>query len=239
MAGDVRTFKLELDLSLYFAPPMDEHGSGIVVTRGIELPFVPSPGLMVWSKSMDDCPEPAGFKLEDLTWDIDRQVFLAKTTLIHQDLPMVLIPEVLRSFIDRGWRLGSYLEKYEGEDELTTEDEADPCKSEETDGEDEWEAMEQWPGMRPQARPPEYNKIFRAMIRTMVELYNNLPTAYAMDKTKRFFSEAEIKDSDLPIVQKWRDAQYEFKCMTWEKKRDWLERVVKKHPDLEKIVDGL
>ena len=94
-------FRLELDLLLYFVPPMDEHGAGIAVTRALELPFMPSPDIMIWSKEIDESPEPMGFKINDLIWDIDRQVFLANTCLIDSG-PMALAPHSIQAWVDRG-----------------------------------------------------------------------------------------------------------------------------------------
>jgi len=41
-------FTLELDLSLFYEPLMDEYQPGIVVTREVELPFPPMEGLSLF-----------------------------------------------------------------------------------------------------------------------------------------------------------------------------------------------
>jgi hypothetical protein len=106
-------FKLELDVSLYYDPPMDEHGQGIGLTRIFEIPFHPSSGLYLTGGGLTDPPDAIGFKIEDVTWDLDRQVFLADTSLFSKDLPIAFIPDELRAWMTRGWRLGSSSEAYE------------------------------------------------------------------------------------------------------------------------------
>jgi hypothetical protein len=231
-------FKLELDLSLYYVPPMDEHGRGIVVTRVLELPFVPSPGILVWSKEMDGGDEPMGIKLDDLTWDIDRQVFLAKTCLIDCG-PMVMVPHNIRDLIDRGWRFGSYLDSYPSEikDRDVDEVPVDPVPYYNKDWDDD--EMETWPTLRPTARPAEFNVVFGALIRTLAELYNNDAVAYAMDKTKIYFDEADLKENNSEVASRWRDKQEEFGRMPLEKRLAWRRRVRRKYPSLARIVASL
>jgi len=72
-----KRFTHELDLHLHYSPPMPESGSGIVVTRELHLPFVPHERLLIFSKAIDDCPDPMGFCIKDVVWDIDREVVLA------------------------------------------------------------------------------------------------------------------------------------------------------------------
>ena len=93
-------FKLELDLLLYFVPPMDERGQGIRLTRSLELPFPPINGLYLSGIAMDDPPTPMGCRINDLTWDLDRQVFMATTQLTNHDFPIATIPDEIGSWID-------------------------------------------------------------------------------------------------------------------------------------------
>ena len=114
-------FVLELDVSLYFVPPMEERARGIVVTRTLELPFPPTDGLFITGIAMNGQPLARGFKLEDVTWDLDRQKFFATTSLTSQDFPIADIPVLIRDWIDRGWQLGSYEDTYEEELEEQTD----------------------------------------------------------------------------------------------------------------------
>lgn len=45
---------------------------------------------------------------------MDRQVFGAKTSMTNVDLPLAFMPDDIRAWLDRGWRLGSYTVVYEG-----------------------------------------------------------------------------------------------------------------------------
>src|SRR4051812_9097639 len=106
-------YELELDLQLYFVPPMEESGKGIVVTRTIELPFVPSAEFSLYSSAFDELgSEPLGFSLKDLIWDIERKTFLAHTAIVSYDVPWPLIISDVQGWIERGWRLGSYKDAY-------------------------------------------------------------------------------------------------------------------------------
>lgn len=228
-------FKVELDLSLYYAPPMEDHGGGIVVTRTLELPFTPTLGVAIWSNEMDECPEPMGFKLNDLVWDMDRQVFLAKTQLIDCGAPLALIPHAVRSWVDRGWRLGSWMDSYR-------QDKGAEASGRETpSGTSRWDddEMEQWLVRRPADRPADFNKVFGAIVRTMAELYNNWSVAYAMHRTKLFFDETALKDNESAAAKKWRDAKREFDVMPFEKQIAWQERVIRKYPPLAELVARL
>src|SRR5208283_2836283 len=106
-------FALELDVSLCFVPPMDERARGIVVTRTLEMPFPPTEGLFVTGIAMNGQPMAQGFKLKNLTWDLDRQRFFATTSLTSHDFPIAEIPDMIRDWLDRGWQLGSYEDTYE------------------------------------------------------------------------------------------------------------------------------
>lgn len=100
---------------------MSDHGAGIVITREIQLPFVPRTSIRLCGVSIDQCADPLGFQLEDLTWDIDREVFLAKTCLISHDEPLAFIPDTIRSWLDLGWKLGTYHDTY-GEGDVGDDD---------------------------------------------------------------------------------------------------------------------
>jgi hypothetical protein len=228
-------FKVELDLSLYYDPPMEDHGGGIVVTRTLELPFPPTPDLAVWSMEMDECPEPMGFKLDDLVWDMGRQVFLAKTQISSSGLPMAMIPYEVRSWVDRGWRLGSWMDSYRQDEAAETSDRKVPSETPHWDDDD----MERWMTCRPADRPENFNKVFDAMVRTMAELHNNWSAAYAMHRTKLFFDEADMKDNESAATKKWLSAKREFIEMPIDKQIAWQERVIRKYPSLSAIVSNL
>ena len=227
-------FRLELDLSLYFAPPMDENGPGLVVTRTFELPFAPSSGMLLCGAPFSEELDPQGYKLDGVTWDVDRQVFLAKTSLVSVGLPIAYIPDAIREWTDRGWRMGSYDDAYMSSEEPESEDVEEPADQ---GADNEWDDAERWPGQRPSARPPEFNKLLRALVRAMVESHNNLAVAYAIDKTKRFFTQDQLGE-DSSAVKKWIAAQREYQAMGWEDQHRWEEGVMQRHPRLDRIVAG-
>jgi hypothetical protein len=186
-------YKVELDF-LSFDPPMDEHDPSIRLTRTIELPFPAYEGLVIHSRMIDViCDEPLGFVLKNVMWDMDRSVFLATTSMDSGDTPFDEIPDEIRSWIDRGWRLGSHLDVYPKD-----MDEPEEAESPGTSVEDDNPEAEVTPSQPARRRPARYNKIFRALIRTMAELHNNWSVAYAMYITQQFFTEEERKKPDAP-----------------------------------------
>ena len=101
------TFRLEFDLSIFFVPPMDDHGPGIRLTRSFELPFPPTEGLCLNGAAFNPhSPSSEDFPVKGVTWDMDRRIFLAGIVLVCQDHPIESIPDELRAWIERGWRLG-------------------------------------------------------------------------------------------------------------------------------------
>jgi hypothetical protein len=115
-AENTVVYRLEIDLLLSFVPPMAEHARPICLTRALELPFPPWDGLILTSEALNGRPDPMGFVLKEVTWDMDRQLFLAKTYEIIHDLPIACIPYDIRDLLERGWRYGSMADKY-GTDE--------------------------------------------------------------------------------------------------------------------------
>ena len=81
-------FRVDLDVSVVFTPPMKEDGPGFVMTRSFELPFPPFDGLSVFGKEWLSFPEPPGLVLKEVGWDIDRQTFLANSSSVHDGFPI-------------------------------------------------------------------------------------------------------------------------------------------------------
>lgn len=224
-------FKLELDMSLRFVPPMLENSAGFVVTRTMELPFVPFDGLVVYSRQFTDHPDPeAGHKLENVTWDMDRKVFLAQTSLTHVDLPMGYILQEIRDTLRRGWRLGSYADSYQEQEEAATAiDEAIPVAH------DDWKNEENWPSMAPSERPAHFNDTFGFLIGVMAVISNNPAVAYAMERTKRFFTEQQLKTDASAAAKKWLAAKSQYEAMSWEKQYAWQKRMAKKYAPFDRL----
>jgi hypothetical protein len=108
-------YKLELDVALKFDPPMRDDSPGILVTRTVDLPFIPFEGLALYSGSWDGWPEPRGLKLQDVVWDVDRGTFLATSVSAVEGMPIASIPAELSDWVGRGWRFGSYNDTYNGQ----------------------------------------------------------------------------------------------------------------------------
>jgi hypothetical protein len=103
---------VDVDFVLHFVPPMDDHCDGIRLNRTFELPFPPSPGISVFSKEWVGIEEPMGYRFKEITWDLDRNRFLAETELSATGVPLRMIPQEIGSRLDCGWAYGSYLERY-------------------------------------------------------------------------------------------------------------------------------
>jgi len=80
--------------------------------------------------------------------------------------------------------------------------------------------------MSPRKRPAHFNKLLRAVVREMAELYNNLPVAYAIDQTKLVFSEEQLKTRDSQAKERFREARYEYERMPQEQQIAWQQRVI-------------
>lgn len=231
-------FKLHLDLCIHFVPPMGEHGAGITVTRALELPFAPINGLRVFSRAFDECPEPEGFTLKDVIWDVDRQVFLAQTELVSHDFPMPFIPTEIRAWLDRGWRFGSYRDAYADHDAEEPDGERANVVEAEEGGDTEWDDAEKAHLRTWQQRSAEQNLALKALIRHMAETYDNLAAAYAFDKTGRYFTEREAREDVMknPHVRKFADAARAFESISFEEKEKWRNRTAR-YPSIEELAN--
>lgn len=237
-------FKLDLDLNLLFAPPMDDYGQGIILTRTVSITIQPMSGLFLCGRVLEESgPTDMGFKLEDVKWDLDREVFLATTSLTHVDLPLAFIPDILRAYVSLGWRIGSYTDQYEedqessakcsGQDTALMRSNAQPEMDNKT-----LEILHTLPQSR---RPKEFNRMFKAIIREMALTGNNLPTAYAMDKLRRLVEIPEDRQrlapaSRTPLEKKWIDTCYQFRCLAFDQQWKWRERVMNTYPAIEDVI---
>lgn len=230
-------FKLHLDLHVHFVPPMHGHGAGVVLTRETELPFVPTEGLRLFSRTFEGHSDPMGFMLESVVWDIDRQVFLASTDLVVDSVPLPFIADEIRSWVERGWRFASYRDDYptddaEGPDAVAADSDVD------AEG-NEWDDAEKAHLRSWQQRSAEQNRILKALIRHMAETYDNEAAAYAFDRTGRYFTEQQIKESRLDDrnIRKFVDATREFENMPFAQQQSWRDRT-ERYPSFEEFLPG-
>ncbi len=56
-------FKLNLDMELFFLPPMVDNGRGICLTRTFELPFPPTANVLLSGVALNGTPVPLGYVL--------------------------------------------------------------------------------------------------------------------------------------------------------------------------------
>ncbi len=223
-------FPLELDLRLTFDPPMSpRHVGGVILTRRLELPFPAYDGLRVFAKAMDDCPDPMGFELKEVVWDLERGVFLAHAYLSNHGLPMGCIASELRGWLRRGWRFGSYRDAYQ-EQVIENDGDRDDGKSEEND--------ERLPARAPRRRSREFNQLFKALIRHLVESFDAEDVAFAMDTTGRYYTEEQCKVPEpKPSVAEWEAWRAKFDKLSARKRDAWRERVAG-YPSIEEVVSG-
>jgi len=229
-------FKLHLDMKLYFDPPMADSGRGICVTREFDLPFPPTDDLFLTSVALNGIGSALGYRLDQVTWDVDREVFLADSSSSSVGFPIALIPLEIRDWIDRGWKLGSYEDFYEKPDGRATRFKKEPItykwKSKDED------TAEKWHQMKPRERPESFNQFFKAIIREMAVLDNNTSVAYAMYRTQMYFDEKELQKNELPPAKKFRDAKVTYEQMTYEEMAAWSRSVIRRYPRLEQFVRG-
>lgn len=227
-------FKLQLDISLYFVPPMVEQGKGICITHEFDLPFQPSEKIFLAGIVLNGASIPLGYKLNDITWDMDRQVFFAKSSEVLHDFPLASIPLELWNWLDRGWHLGSYEDTYEKADGRAGRIQREPivCR---WDWRDE-ELTQAWEAMKPRSRLESFNDLFKALIREMAILENNSAVAYAMDRTKMFFPEDQLDKNEGLSAKRFKDAQSKFNEMTYDEMCNWRENVVRRYPHLSQFV---
>jgi hypothetical protein len=226
-AGQV--FTLEIDALLYFDPPMSDKGAAIPVTNAIQIPFVPFDGLSIVSRIFGEPLIPEGPTLKEVTWDAEREVFMAYTEHVFCDTPILCIPQEIGFWLEQGWTFGSYVDKYDrpprGRKPKRTNFGPAP-EFDET-------AAKQLHSMKPADRPEYFNHLLNAVVRMMAELHNNWPVAYAMDKTRMYFSVTDPFLADTEAEKKFAEAIREFEVMDVEKQWNWCKRVTERNPRLE------
>jgi hypothetical protein len=227
-------FTLEIDAFLCFDPPMSDKGPGIPVTNTIQIPFVPFDGLSIVSRIYGEPTMPEGPHLKDVTWDADRQVFMANTEHVFCDFPILTIPQEINYWLDLGWKYGSCTDKYEPPQRVRKPKKAAFGPAPDIDD----EAAKQLHSMKPGDRPEYFNHLLDAVVRAMVELNNNWPVAYAMDKTKMYFSKTDPLTAKTPAEKNFADAAWAFERMDFKEQWNWRERVMKRNPRLEQFVQA-
>jgi len=124
------------------------------------------------------------------------------------------------------------------------DDDEDEEEPNEVDEQEQWppidhefEQLLEHPTLSPRQRSKELNRVMRAMVRMMVEVQNDESTAYAMDRTKRCFTEHQLENTDSKHAKAWRDAQIEYTRMGWKQQLRWRDHVMRTHPRLDRLVE--
>jgi hypothetical protein len=145
---------------------MADHGEGIRLTRTIKLPFPPGQDISVFSKDWEGTEDPFGYVLKEVTWDMDRNRFLADAVLSVTGIPIAMIPYEIRQLVYHGWKYGSYKDHYRTERKRGR-------KRDKLQGVPicEWdsEEAEAWDA-NPKGRPKEFKLFLHAIVSTMAEL---------------------------------------------------------------------
>lgn len=230
-------YAVEVDLVLRYVPPMDDHGAGIRLTRTIELPFPAVENMSVFSKAWEGADDPLGFVLKQVTWDMDRQRFLAETAMSVTGTPIAMLPYEIHQLVEHGWTYGSYHDAYRTEGKRGRKRRQLP-RIGVLDW--DWDDAEAWDS-DPKGRPKEFTLFLQGLVSTMAELHNNCSIAYAMLQTGRH---VDIPDrrmaSELsPQEQRFKDAIRKFEALTADQQWDWAARVSRKYPPLTEIVRAM
>jgi len=218
---------------------MTDDGPGIRLTRTIELPFPPSRDISVFSKDWEgqDIDEPLGYVLKEVTWDMDRNRFLADTEMSVTGTPIAMIPFEIVQLVYNGWKYGSYKDQYQTERKRGRKHSKLPAVPVFEWDHDEAETWDE----NPKGRPKEFKLILHAVVSTMAELRNNCGVAYAMLKTGSCFDiKAGDSRSELsPLERRFQDAIREYESLSSERQWEWSERVKRRYPQLRDIVAAI
>lgn len=230
-------FAVDVDLVLRYVPPMDDVGEGIRLTRTIELPFPPAEDISVFSKEWEGVGDPLGYVLKNVTWDMDRNRFLADTMLSVTGTPIAMIPFEIRQLVYHGWTYGSYKDSYRTEPKRGRKRGTLPVMP---DWEWDYDAAAVWEA-NPKDRPEEFKLVLHAVVSTMAELHNNCRVAYAMLKTGCYFdiAKGKLPSELLPLEKRFSKVLHDYDSLPSDKKWVWAERVKRKYPQLTDVVAAI
>lgn len=244
MEGDDTVFKIEVDLHITFVPPMATHDPGITLTRTIELPFPPSADISIYSpRLMEDGSEPMGITLKEIIWDMERQVFFARTRVQEDGNSLPMVPQALRAHLDLGWRFGSYVDQY-GNPEYRDPPPPEPSsripKPSRRDLRDD--GTTRMLGWKPEERSPYARAVFGAFIRHLAEAYD-IATAVAMERTGMFFDEKEVKglpwEPPSEAVRGWDKMRASSGKISERRQMSWRRKLIAKYHSLQAITNAL
>lgn len=228
-------YRLELDLIVRFVPPMDKYGRGIHLTRTVELPFLPSEHIALHSRAWEYIDDPLGYRLKEIVWDADQNLFLAHTELSDTGTPVAFIPHEIRNLLEHGWAYGSFRDSYSADGRRNRKrKKLTPIPIEDWD----WDEAETWQSERGRKRPAEFDTVWKSIIHTMAELYNNMSVAYAMQKTGTY-QEIPQFTAPNPAERNFKDKVGEFEIMPLDDQMKWRDGVLRRFPRLIDVVEAI
>ncbi len=89
----------------------------------------------------------------------------------------------------------------------------------------------------PQGREKAFDDCFKALVRTMIEALHNPTIAYAIDKTDRLVTEANMDQLSDEELHEWTSACAEFEAMPAAEQQEWIEQVRATYPRMEDLPD--
>ncbi len=89
----------------------------------------------------------------------------------------------------------------------------------------------------PGGRDKAFKDAFKAMVRFMVESIDNPTIAYAIDKTDRILTEANMKMLSEDDLAEWQAACEEFESMPEDGRQSWVDQVLANYPTMDGLPD--
>ncbi|EMB16515.1 hypothetical protein [Rhodopirellula europaea] len=210
-------YTVELDLHLFFTPLMQDWGDGIVMTRTLQLPFPPDGKIAIAGRSIEGDGQPLGYRIRNITWDVDRDRFIATTVADCGGGPLAYIGDDIDRHLTEGWSIGSWQTHYDKSWKSPIGNRFDRAKFDiEVMDEGDLYKLETMPASK---RPGAFNELMSALVRLLFNLNNNEALAYVMYKTKTYFQDEKEQSP------KFRDAMQGYEEMTSDE-RDRVRRNV-------------
>ena len=160
-------------------------------------------------------------------------LFRASTTVVGTDFPLALIPEDIERWTSLGWE---FPPREKTRDRPRKKTRASFHRAISAWGNEDEEVLNNWPRLSQSQRPEAFNQLLLAIARQLVESRDDVATAYAIAKTKRFFTDEEIRDPNNAAAQKFSAAFKSFLEMSWERQSNWQRRILRTFPRLDQFV---
>lgn len=212
-------YTVYVDLEIRFTPPMNEDTPGLIMTKQIELPFVPVAGMNLIGKTIDPDPFPPGREIKGVTWDDDRRVFLIDLESTMVNFPLNRLPDQITYLEESGWRIGSWQDHFD----------------QTTDATDQQAAVE---AAGRKALTRKETRLFRGLVRLTAGANRSPAHAYATERSCEIIQDDDVDPNRQEVADTFKAAVREYDTMTNQQKQAWLRRV-SKYPKLGAYFDLL